>query len=44
MGEAVDPQEPEEIAETSKESIEKVRFMVEELKIVEEHEKGILGE
>lgn len=36
--------EPEQLAEESKESIEKLHSLVDELKTVEEHEKGILGE
>ena len=32
------------IAETSKDSIGKLKSLVDELKTVEEHEKGILGE
>ena len=38
------PLEPDQIAETSKESIGKLKSLVDGLKSVEEHEKGILGE
>jgi hypothetical protein len=34
----------EKIAETSKESIGKLHSLLDDLKTVEEHEKGILGE
>jgi len=34
----------EQIAETSRESIGKLQSLVDDLKAVEEHEKGILGE
>ena len=36
--------EPEQIAETSKDSMDKLRSLVDELRTVEEHEKDILGE
>jgi len=36
--------EPDQIAETSKESIGKVKSLVDDLKTVEEYEKGILSE
>jgi hypothetical protein len=36
--------EPEQIDEANKESIGKIKSLVDELKIVEEHEKGVLGE
>jgi hypothetical protein len=34
----------EQIAETSKESVGKLQSLVDELKTIQEHEKGILGE
>ena len=37
------PLEPEQIAETNKESIGKLKSLVDDLKSVEEHEKGIMG-
>jgi hypothetical protein len=36
--------EPEQIDEANKESIGKIKSLVDELTIVEEHEKGVLGE
>jgi hypothetical protein len=36
--------EAEQIAENSKESMEKLHSLVDELKTVEEHEKTVLGE
>ena len=38
------PQPLEQIAETSKDSIDRLKSLVDELKTVEEHEKGVLGE
>jgi hypothetical protein len=32
------------IAETSKKSLNKLQSLVDDLKVVEEHEKGLLGE
>ena len=37
-------EEPDQIAETSRESIAKARSLVDGLKVVQEYEKGVLGE
>ncbi len=36
--------EPDQIADAAKESIAKVKSLVDDLKVVQEYEKGILGE
>ena len=38
------PSEPDQIGETSRESIGKIKSLVDDLKTVEEYEKGILSE
>ena len=41
---SAEPRDPERVGEESKESFDKLRDLVDELKVVQEHEDSILGD